>query len=180
MESYIQITKLNDFIFCPKSLYFHGLFENFEEGTYNAKPQVVGKIAHNSIDEGSYSTSKDVLQGTTVFSDKYGLCGKIDIFDKKTGILTERKYRVKKIYDGFKYQLFAQMFCLEEMGYKVKKLSLYSLSDNKKHDISLPSLEEIRDFDELVSAVKHFNLKSFNSFQGSEKCDNCIYKCLCH
>lgn len=118
MENYLQITKLNDFIFCPKSLYFHGLFENFGEETYHSTPQIVGKISHTPIEERKYSTSADILQGTTIFSEEYGLCGKIDIFDKKTGILTERKYKIKKVYDGFKYQLFAQMFCLEEIGLK--------------------------------------------------------------
>jgi CRISPR-associated exonuclease Cas4 len=180
MESYIQITKLNDFIFCPKSLYFHGMFNDFEEKTYHDKPQIVGKIKHETIEEGKYSTKKNVLQATEVFSEKYGLCGKIDTFDLEKGVLTERKYRVKQVYLGFKYQLYAQMFCLEEMGHKVKKLALYSMSDNKMHQIDLPSKEEKREFEELVDRVKKFKVLKEKVEVSEEKCKMCIYKSLCH
>lgn len=180
MESYIQITKLNDFIFCPKSLYFHGLFENFEEKTYKATPQLVGKIAHETIENSTYSTRKDVLQGLSVYSEKYGLCGKIDIFDVKKGYLRERKYKIKKIYDGYKFQLYAQMFAMQEMGYKVKKMFLYSMSDNKKYPISIPNKKEIKIFENLVSDVKSFRINDAKLHAIESKCANCIYKPLCH
>ena len=38
-----------------------------------------------------------------------------------------------------KYQLYAQYFCLREMGYEVEKLKLYSLDDNKVYEIPLPN-----------------------------------------
>ena len=180
MENYIQITKLNDFIFCPKSLYFHGLFENFEQKTYHSEPQTVGKIVHESIEAGDYSTSKYILQATNVYSEKYGLCGKIDVFDTQKGILIERKYRIKKIYDGFKYQLFAQMFCLEEMGYKVNELYLYSKVDNKKYPIELPTAKDKEEFQHLVDQINHFNIAKDEIVVNEEKCNMCIYKPLCH
>jgi hypothetical protein len=52
------------------------------------------------------------LQGLDVYSEEYGICGKIDIFDKKTGELIERKSLIKrendkeKIYLGYKLQLW--------------------------------------------------------------------------
>lgn len=180
MEDYIQITKINDFIFCPKSLYFHGMFDEFEERTYHDKPQIVGKIAHETIEEGKYSTKKEILQAKYVFSEKYGLCGKIDTFDLKSGLLTERKYRVKQIYLGFKYQLYAQMYCLEEMGFKVKKMALYSLSDNKMHPIELPNEEERKEFEEMLVKMRHFNILKDPVIINEEKCKMCIYKPLCH
>lgn len=180
MEDYIQITKLNDFIFCPRSLYFHEIFGNFSTQTYHDKPQTVGKIAHEAVDEGKYSTSKHVLQGMYVYSDRLGLCGKIDTFDSKTGVLTERKYQVKQVYLGFKYQLYAQMVCLEEMGYKVKALRLYSSKDNKMCEIDLPSSEEVAGFEALIDRLRHFNPLVDKVEVSEQKCQHCIYKPLCH
>lgn len=180
MEDYIQITKLNDFIFCPKSLYFHGVFDNFDKRTFHAEPQTIGRIKHESVDEGSYSTSKHVLQGTYVFSDRWSLCGKIDVFDIKKGLLTERKYQVKQIYQGFKYQLYAQKVCLEEMGYQVKKMRLYSYKDNKNYEIELPSDLEMAEFEDLITRMRHFNILTDKVDTPETKCQMCIYKPLCH
>ncbi|MBU3964935.1 type V CRISPR-associated protein Cas4 [Patescibacteria group bacterium] len=97
MENYIQISKINDFIFCPKSIYFHGIYENFSEKTYHQSPQVKGKIKHESVDKQKYSTAKKYLQGLEVYSEKYNLFGKIDIYDQENKILIERKNKIKII-----------------------------------------------------------------------------------
>ena len=104
MESYITLSYLNDFIFCPRSIYFHQLYAGFNEQLYKQKPQVAGTEAHSSIDNKTYSTRNDVLMGIEVFSTKYNIVGKIDVFDCKTGKLTERKRAIKKIYDGYIFQ----------------------------------------------------------------------------
>ena len=116
MESYIQISKLNDFIFCPMSVYFHSFYENYEEKIYHGKSQTVGKIAHDNIDKGKYSTARRYLQGLPIYSSRFNLMGKIDIYDSDKKFLIERKYKVNKIYRGYLLQLYAQFFCLEEMG----------------------------------------------------------------
>ena len=180
MEAYIQITQINDYTFCPKSLYFSGIFRDFDRKIFNEKPQVVGSIAHEKIDEGKYSTSKHVLQGSYVYSDKYQLCGKIDTFDIENGELVERKYQVKKIYDGFRYQLYAQMLCLEEMGYEVKKIAIYSKADNKKYRLKMPSEAQAVKFKSLLKEIHNFNILDQREFADPIKCANCIYKPLCH
>jgi CRISPR-associated exonuclease Cas4 len=122
MEAYIPISFLNDFIFCPRSIYFHQLYGNFNQLLYQQKPQVAGKAAHASIDEQTYSTSKNVLQGTEIYCERYKLCGKIDLFDADSGKLSERKREIKTIYDGYVFQVYAQYHALTEMGYKVKSI----------------------------------------------------------
>ena len=49
-----------------------------------------------------------MLQGISVYCEKYNLVGKIDVFDEKTGILTECKKKIKTVYDGYIYQIYAQ------------------------------------------------------------------------
>lgn len=179
MEPYIQISKINDFIFCPKSLYFHSIYENFSEKAYHQSPQVKGKIKHESIDRGKYSTAKRYLQGLEVYSEKYNLTGKIDIYDKEERALIERKNKIATIYDGYKYQLYAQYFCMEEMGYEVEKMFLYSMTDNKKYEIDLPKEAELEKFEKIIDEIKDFNILNNNYEKNLAKCARCIYKELC-
>lgn len=180
METYIQISKLNDFIFCPKSLYFHSIFESFSEKTYHDLPQTRGKLAHENIENGEYSSLKKYLQASDVYSDEYGLCGKIDIFDVENGKLIERKYKIKKIYDGYVYQIYAQALCLEEMGYTITSLFFHSLSDNKRYPVKYPDSKIQKNLEKLISLMKHYDISKDKMVMPESKCDNCIYRSLCH
>jgi len=180
METYIQISKINDFIFCPKSIYLHGIYENFNTKVYYQSPQTKGKIKHENIDQQKYSTAKKYLQGLEIYSEKYNLAGKIDIYDLENKILIERKNKIKKIYDGYRYQLYAQHFCLKEMGYEVKQLFLHSLSDNKRYQIDLPRDREKTDFENIIEKINDFNLLKNNFTENPAKCEQCIYRELCN
>lgn len=176
---FIPISKINDFIFCPKSIYFHSVYEKFDQRLYHETPQFVGKLKHENIDGRLYSSAKKYLQGLEVSSEKYGLIGKIDIYDQKDKSLIERKNKIKKIYDGYRFQLYAQMVCLEEMGYEVKRLFIHSLSDNKRYKIDLPGRDELNDFFVLLGKIRNFDPLSAVKIN-KNKCSRCIYRELCH
>lgn len=179
-EQTIQISYLNDFIFCPVSIFFHSLDYETEKLTYQSSCQINGTAAHSAVDEARYSDEKNILQGITVYSEKYNLFGKIDVFNVKTGQLKERKKKIKTIYDGYIFQLYAQYFALSEMGYNVKILSLYSFDDNKTYNVALPShdSEMLEKFNEVINNINDFDYTKF--IQGnSEKCKRCIYEPLC-
>jgi len=178
MDDYIQISKLNDFIFCPFSLYFHSVYEDFSQSVCHTSSQTRGKIVHQCFDKGIYSTAKKYLQGTDIFSEKYGLIGKLDLFDKEKCLLVERKNKIKKIYDGYLMQLYAQYFCLLEMGYVVNEIALYSFADNKKYKIVLPNSEAKKKFNKLISDIRNFDLVNFKK-PSEEKCKKCIYRQIC-
>ena len=180
MENYISISFLNDFTFCPRSIYFHQIYKDYEDKIYYEDTQIKGRIAHTNIDQKKYSTKKEILQGLTIYSNEYKLCGKIDIFNKKTGLLTERKKNVKKIYDGFIFQIYAQYYCLQEMGYAVNKLRIYSLDHNKNYLIPLPkhNIQMDKKFKNLVEKIKNFKLND-KFTPNVSKCKKCIYKYLC-
>lgn len=180
MESYIPISKLNDFIFCPMSLYFHSFYENYNQKIYHEKEQAEGKMKHENIDEGKYSTAKRYIQALPVYSQKYNLMGKIDVYDQVEKSLIERKNKVIKIYDGYVYQLWAQMFCLEEMGYCVKKLFVHSLLDNKRYPIEMPSGRSEFVFAKNIEKMNNFDLLNFNRLANPNKCVRCIYRELCN
>ncbi len=180
MENPIAISKLNDFIFCPVSIYFHDLDIETEKMTYQSACQLNGTAAHETIDSKRYSSKKNVLQGIDVYCEKYNIYGKIDIFDDEKGILTERKKKILKIYDGYIYQLYGEYFCLVEMGYKINELRLYSMSDNKVYPIALPQYNS-KYFEGFIKVIKDIDEFELSNYIPSSrlKCENCIYEELC-
>jgi len=180
MEDLIPISNLNDFIFCPISIYFHNLYEDIDKIIFQTTVQIDGTNAHESIDSGRYSSKKDILQGLSVYSDRYKIYGKIDILDTREHLLTERKKKIITIYDGYIFQLYAQYFALKEMGYEVKKIRLYSMDDNKTYPIALPEEdnEMFFKFVKVVNDIRNFVPQNFMQTNTS-KCLNCIYEPAC-
>lgn len=180
MESYIPISFLNDFIFCPRSIYFHQLYGRSSESLYHTTDQSEGKIAHKSIDTKTYTTSKKVLQTIEIYSHRFGLGGKIDTYDMDKKQLTERKKKITTIYDGYIYQLYAQYHCLVDMGYEVKTIRLYSIDDNKIYPVKLPQDDPNRQksFEELLQKMKDFDLTKPFSINPN-KCNRCVYRYMC-
>jgi CRISPR-associated protein Cas4 len=178
MFNYLRISNLNDFIFCPYSIYLHNIYDGFVQKTFQSKNQTRGKISHKNIDEQKYSTSKHILQGTTVYHNEYRILGKIDLFDKNKKTLIERKYFIKEIYYGYKLQLYAQYFCLIDMGFEVEKLRFHSMKDNKNYEIDLPNNTEKIKFEKFLKEMRNFS--SQKDFKiNKNKCKNCIYATLC-
>lgn len=76
MEDYILISQLNDFIFCPYSIYLHYVYTDASEEVYHATPQTQGRIAHETVDKKTASRDKNTLLALPVYSEHYGLMGK--------------------------------------------------------------------------------------------------------
>ncbi len=180
MEAYLPISYLNDFIFCPRSIYFHQLYGAVDTRLYQSTDQIDGKAAHKTLDSKSYTTAKAVLQTIEVFSDKYKIGGKIDSYDQQRHLLVERKRKITTIYDGYIYQLYAQYHCLIEMGYRVEKIKLYSLIDNKSYPIAKPEEDPERQkgFEALITQIRSHKLNGLQTLN-KNKCDRCIYSPLC-
>ncbi len=180
MEHYIPISYLNDFIFCPRSIYFHQLYGQYAHTVYKQKPQIEGKAAHRNIDEHTYSSSKSVLMDYELYIERYKIHGKLDVYDVKTGVLRERKKKIVRIYDGYIFQVYAQYFGLVELGYTPKKIIIHCLTHNKNHHVPLPqdNPEMFQKFEHTITALNSFKMEEeFNPVL--EKCISCIYNNLC-
>ena len=175
---YVQISLLNDFVFCPYSIYLHNVYLNTDESLYHATPQTRGKLAHETIDEKRTSTRKDVIESLSVYSEKYGLVGKIDLYKTVEKALIERKYQLKRIFQGQIYQLWAQFFCLEEMGFKVESLFFSEISTKKLIPVKKPNDEERAFFEKFLKSFRDFD-PSEPFIPNPEKCSHCIYFNLC-
>ena len=180
MDDAIQISFLNDFIFCPASIYFHQLYGGMDDMLFQCSDQLNGKNAHAAIDEGRYSSKKNMLQAISVYCERYNILGKIDLFNIDTGMLTERKKKITVVYDGYIFQLYAQYFALQEMGYMVKSIKIYAVDSNKAYTVKLPENdpEMLIKFEETVERIKHFKLDTFRQ-ENVQKCMHCIYEDAC-
>ena len=177
MFDIINISEINDFLYCPKSLYLHSIYNVYDKKVFQDIPQVAGSISHNTIDNATYTTSKHIFQGISVYSDKFYIKGKIDVYDSKKHTLIERKNLVKQIYKGYKFQLYAQMLCLNEIGYKVDHLFVHSLSDNKRYDIPLPSNKDIHELEITIQQMRSFDTEMLSKHK-CKNCDGNIYSLL--
>ena len=177
-HDYISISALNDFIFCPYSIYLHNVYENTDESLFHATPQTRGRITHETVDEKKSSTRKDVLQALPIYSEKYGLMGKIDVYKIKEKYLVERKYQLRQIYQGQIYQLWAQMFCLQEMGYVVEHLAFYEISTKRTTPINLSTCDDIQHFELFLRSFRNYDPTS-PFIPNINKCRHCVYCNLC-
>lgn len=179
MTDYISISTLNDFVFCPYSIYLHNVYMEADETMYHATPQTQGKVAHETIDKKSASNRADDILSLPVYSEEYGLMGKIDVYKRKEKKLIERKYQLKQIFQGQIYQLWAQMLCMREMGYEVESLAFYETSKNKMIPVAMPTEIDLQDFRNFVNRFRSFNPASTPFIVNPNKCVHCIYCNLC-
>ena len=179
MEELLPMTSINDFLFCPRSLYYGNIFRrSLGKDAFQQTPQKKGLAAHRTVDEGAYSSRQDVMTGRMVFCETFGLLGRIDIYDARTRTLTERKWSVTAVWEGYRMQLYAQCRALAEMGWPVDFLKLHSKKDNRTHDIPLPGEEDWRRLAEILEGMRGFRLDApFD--RNPKKCAGCIYRELC-
>lgn len=178
MESYIPITWLNDFIFCPYSIYLHNVYGEQHTDVYHSSVQQKGLNHHQNLDRKTYSTLKGVLTGLNIFSARYNLMGIIDLFDSNRGFLVERKRQITTVYIGYEYQLYAQYFCMKEMGYIIHELFFFATSTNTKFPLPLPNAAITADFETHLERVRSFDPFLYQQ-TNMNKCLNCIYSNLC-
>ena len=179
MSDYISLSTLNDFIFCPYSIYLHSVYMETDEDVYKAFPQTQGTIAHASVDEKKASTRKQDIMSLPVYSDSLGISGKIDLYRQDKRLLIERKNNLKRIFKGQVYQLWGQYFCMKEMGYEVDALAFYEVSTHKMFPVELPGDAGRKELEGVIQTFRSFNPSEDTFTVNTNKCIHCIYCNLC-
>lgn len=178
MDGYISFSELNDFLYCPHSLYLHSLYKNYKTQIYHDTPQTDGKAAHETIDQNTYKRG-GWQSGRWLCSPDYKIYGKCDLYNPHTGELVERKKTVRKVYGGQKMQVWAQAACLEEMGEIVSSIRIHSMTDNKSYEIANLDANVKRSLHDLISQIQTFRLADMSEMAiDCEKCKECIYSPL--
>jgi len=148
-----------------------------DSDVYYAIPQIIGKNAHKTVDE-KKATQAYLIESLPIISHEMGLTGKIDVYNKNNATLIERKYNLKQIFQGQIYQLWAQFFCMTEMGYTINHLRFYEISTHKTTEIPIPTTADKAKFTLFLSNFRNYNpRKTFEP--NPNKCLRCIYCNLC-
>lgn len=179
MNDYISLSTLNDFIFCPYSIYLHNVYMETDEDMYKAPPQIKGALVHTAIDSKSASTRKSDLLSLPVYSNSLRIFGKIDLFKIDKHQLIERKNNLKTIFRGQLYQIWGQYYCMMEMGYDVRELFFYETSTNKMIPVNLPNTEERSELEHIINTFRNYDPYLSDSAVTPNKCRHCIYCNIC-
>lgn len=179
VETYIAIATLNDFIFCPYSIYLHSVYMESDEDVYKATPQLSGSNAHSATDNRCSSTRKENLMSLPVYSDELGISGVIDLYKGDRHLLIERKNNLKHLFRGQIYQLWAQYFCMVEMGYRVDEIAFYEISTNRMLYQALPTDEDKEELKNFIKKFRSYSPATTPFTINPNKCRHCIYCNLC-
>ena len=175
MEHYLAITTLNDFIFCPYSIYLHEIYHQNREEAYHSAFQSKGKRLHHFIENNQDENS---WKNAFVYSEKLKIYGRIDDYNKRTKELIEYKSTVAIAFRGYYYQIWAQFLCLSEMGVEVVHLSFYDFRQDKKIPVTIPNDEQILELKNHIKKVQEFDFNT-DLNPNPNKCKQCIYHHLC-
>lgn len=93
-----SLTTLNDFIFCPYSIYLHKTYMETDEDIFKTIVQLSGTNAHKATDSKKGSSRSCDILSLPVCSNSLGLYGVIDLYRGNTATLIERKLRLNHIF----------------------------------------------------------------------------------
>jgi CRISPR-associated protein Cas4 len=178
MDDYISFSQLNDFLYSPFSLYLHECYKTYNKKVYHDTPQTMGTHAHETIDNHQYK-KKNWITGMWLSSPTLRIYGKLDLYNEITGELVERKRLIKNIYDGYKMQVWAQYYCLKEMGYEVSTIALHSLTDNTRYSLGIPTSEDIQKLKKLILEINTYHPEFEELTNPENKSLISIYAPLC-
>jgi CRISPR-associated protein Cas4 len=178
MDGYISFSQLNDFLFSPFSLYLHECYKTYKTSLYHDVPQTIGKQAHETIDTHKYK-KKGWITSMLLCSPILRIYGKLDLYNEKTHVLVERKRLIKNIYEGYRMQVWAQYYCLKEMGYEVSDIFLHSLFDNTRYTLGVPKKEELQKLKNLIDEIQNYQPRFEELIDSKNKSLISIYANLC-
>ncbi len=179
MNSSIPFTMISDYAYCPLSIFCHGLYDGVDQTVFMGERQTRGGIAHKRIESGEAS-SPDVLCSISVASTEVGVHGRIDKYYPAKRGLVESKLRVSEVHDGHIFQMYAQYFAMEECGYPIGSMSLYSIENHTVYDLALPCENpEKRDlFFKTLEEMRNVSPAMLRP-RSLKRCNACVYFPLC-
>ena len=154
-SSFLPISALQHYVFCPRQCAIIHLEQNWVENTLTAQGRVDHRIVHE------VKSSENVSHNMPVHSFELGLVGILDVVEfkmynnNKIPIPIEYKHGSPKKHHADEVQLCAQAICLEEMLkikipygeiFYIKKKKRYTIDfDDQLRKITKDAVKEMHD-----------------------------------
>jgi CRISPR-associated exonuclease Cas4 len=176
----LVISALNEYVFCPRRCalkYVEGMWGDNEHTT-------LGSLLHDHADEPGYDTDKGVtlLRGLPLFSMRYGLSGKADIVEMRSGKLTPVEYKKgkKRRFENDDVQLCAQGLCLEEMfSVEVIQGFIYHAGSKRRRVVSFDEPLRTETVDTIQAVRRLIANRQVPQAVLKPRCDGCSLRPVC-
>lgn len=133
----VAISSLEHYSYCPRQCALIHVEQTWDENLYTIR----GRHAHERVEAGQPSMSDGVrtLRDLPVWSERYGLRGKVDVLELRDGQPLPVEYKVGRPHGHHALlQLCAQALCLEEMlGMDVPRGAIYYHALRRRVDVEL-------------------------------------------
>jgi CRISPR-associated exonuclease Cas4 len=176
----VLISALNEYVFCPRRCAL-----KFVEGwRADNEHTALGTLLHEHADDAGYETGEGVklLRGLPLFSRRYGITGKADIVEMRSGVPAPVEYKKgrRRKFENDDIQLCAQGLCLEEMfSTVVPEGFIYHAASKRRRKVVFD--ERLRlETEETIQAVRQLIAQSeVPSAVLKPRCDGCSLRSVC-
>ncbi len=176
----IVIAALNQYVFCPRRcalMFVEGIWSDNEH-------TALGTLLHDHADAPGYEMDEGVklLRGLPLFSRRYGITGKADIIEMRSGVPAPVEYKKgrRRKFENDDIQLCAQALCLEEMfSTAVPEGFIYHAASKRRRKVVFD--ERLRlETEETIQAVRQLIAQSeVPPAVLKPRCDGCSLRSVC-
>lgn len=176
----IVIAALNQYVFCPRRcalMFVEGIWSDNEH-------TALGTLLHDHADAPGYETGEGVklLRGLPLFSSRYGITGKADIVEMRSGVPAPVEYKKgrRRKFENDDIQLCAQALCLEEMfSTAVPEGFIYHAASKRRRKVVFD--ERLRlETEETIQAVRQLIAEGeVPPAVLKPRCDGCSLRSVC-
>jgi CRISPR-associated exonuclease Cas4 len=176
----IVIAALNQYVFCPRRcalMFVEGIWSDNEH-------TALGTILHDHADAPGYEMDEGVklLRGLPLFSRRYGITGKADIVEMRSGVPAPVEYKKgrRRKFENDDIQLCAQALCLEEMfSTAVPAGFIYHAASKRRRKVVFD--ERLRsETEETIQAVRQLIAEGeVPPAVLKPRCDGCSLRSVC-
>jgi len=176
----IIISALNEYVFCPRRCAL-----KFVEGWWGDNEHTaLGTLLHDHADAPGYEMDEGVklLRGLPLFSRRYGITGKADIVEMRSGVPAPVEYKKgrRRKFENDDIQLCAQALCLEEMfSMAVPEGFIYHAASKRRRRVVFDERLR-RETEETIQAVRQLITQGeVPPAVLKPRCDGCSLRSVC-
>ena len=186
-QIFLPLSFIAEYQYCPRSA-FYLLIDTPKYRDENYYIQS-GRQAHQKVDDGyvASKSSKKVESSVKVFSEKFGISGKVDILEfYKNGeiVPVELKRGQKRENETHQIQLALTALCLQEMFLQnIRKVAIIFTNDRQRQEIILTAelLEKAKNIAHTIHQKVRDEIIPYNfPMQKDQRCVGCCFNSLCY